>query len=97
MKDAYWYAAPLCGAALSLAVLSVPVFAESQPRAESTPCVGDCGGDGSVTVDELLTMVNIALEELPVENCSAADANHDGSVGVDEIVAGVDNLLVGCR
>jgi hypothetical protein len=36
------------------------------------PCVGDCNGNGQVTVDELLTMVNIALGNTPVTACEAA-------------------------
>ena len=45
------------------------------PTATPVPCVGDCNGDGEVTVDELLTMVNIALGNLPVTACPAASRN----------------------
>jgi hypothetical protein len=41
-------------------------------------CVGDCGGEGQVTVDELLAMVNIALGNANVSTCTAGDVNSDG-------------------
>ncbi|HEX7410270.1 MAG TPA: hypothetical protein VF515_21830 [Candidatus Binatia bacterium] len=59
-------------------------------------CVGDCDGNGSVTVDEILTMVNIVLGDAPLLNCEAADANHDGQVTVDKIFTAVNNALNGC-
>lgn len=66
----------------------------------STPaaaaCVGDCNGDGQVTVDELIVGVNIALGEASVEQCAAFDANGDGQVTVDEIVGAVSVALDGC-
>jgi hypothetical protein len=62
-----------------------------------TPCVGDCNSDGHVTVDEILTMVNIALGNAAVTTCQAGDANHDGHITVDEILTAVNNALNGCR
>jgi len=59
-------------------------------------CVGDCNGDGSVTVDEIITGVNIALGITPVSACLVLDANDDGSVTVDEILQAVNNALNGC-
>jgi hypothetical protein len=61
-----------------------------------TPCVGDCDGKGQVTVDEILTMVNIALGNTPISACEAGDANHDGQITVDEILTAVNNALDGC-
>ncbi len=62
----------------------------------SSVCTGDCRGDGSVSIDELLTMVDVALGNLPVSACEAGDANGDGSVTVDEILAAVANALTSC-
>ena len=59
-------------------------------------CVGDCGGDNQVTVDEILTMVNIALGNTGVSACSAGDDNDDGQITVDEILTAVNNALNGC-
>jgi len=60
-------------------------------------CVGDCKNDRlGVSVDEILTMVNIALGSAPLLYCEAADANHDGRVTVDEILSAVNAALNGC-
>ncbi len=59
-------------------------------------CGGDCNGDGEVTVDELLKMVNISLEVFPVSQCLAGDLNSDGVITVDEIIKAVNNALNGC-
>ena len=61
------------------------------------PCVGDCNGGGTVTVDEILEMVNIALEIIPgVQTCEAGDADHSQTITVDEILAAVNNALTRC-
>ena len=58
-------------------------------------CIGDCGGNGAVTVDELLTMVNIALGNFPPELCT-----HGVHIGADVTVAvviqAVNNALGEC-
>jgi glucose/arabinose dehydrogenase len=59
-------------------------------------CVGDCGGDGTVTVDELLTMVNIALGNSDVSACNVGDVNGDRHITVDEIITAVNNALNRC-
>jgi hypothetical protein len=59
-------------------------------------CVGNCNAEADVTVDEILTMVNIALGNARLLNCEAADSNHDGHVTIDEILTAVNNALNGC-
>jgi hypothetical protein len=59
-------------------------------------CVGDCNGDGAVTVDEIVKMVNIALGGLDISECTAGDRDSSGTITVDEIVQAVNNALVGC-
>ena len=59
-------------------------------------CVGDCDGTGSVTVDEIITMVNIALGTISVAGCGSGDANHDNQVTIDEILTAVNAALNGC-
>jgi hypothetical protein len=64
---------------------------------QGTPgCVGDCNGDGSVTVDEIVTMVNIALGMANVSTCTAGDSDGSGSITVDEIITATNNALNGC-
>lgn len=63
------------------------------PTAEVFTCVGDCGLDGEVTIDELVQMVNIALGVAELEQCPAGDANGDGEISIDEIIRGVSYAL----
>lgn len=63
------------------------------PAARAT-CAGDCGGDGLVTVNELITGVNLALGG--AGQCPNLDGNSDGKVVVNELVAAVANALNGC-
>lgn len=49
-----------------------------------------------MTVDELLTMVSIALGNAEVSVCFAGDASDDGQITVDEILTAVNNALNGC-
>ncbi len=60
-----------------------------------TPCVGDCNGDGQVTVDEIVTLVDLALNG-GTTGCPAGDANGDGQITVDEIVLALISALNGC-
>ncbi|MFI5395348.1 MAG: hypothetical protein ACHQ9S_07435 [Candidatus Binatia bacterium] len=66
------------------------------PTAAPIPCTGDCNGNLRVTVDEILTMVNIALGNTPIASCTAGDANGDKQITVDEILTAVNNALNGC-
>ncbi len=59
-------------------------------------CVGDCNGNGSVSISELVTAVNIALGRAIVDACLAIDVNGDGEVRVSEIIRGINNALRGC-
>ena len=60
-----------------------------------SPCVGDCNNDGRVTVDEILTLVNMALGNAEMSECEIGDANKDGLITVDEILPAVNNALNG--
>ena len=59
-------------------------------------CVGDCGGDGGVTIDDLVRAVRIALGESPLDQCTAADRGGDGTVSIDDLIAAVNAALSGC-
>jgi len=81
------------GLLLAMVLWSVPCLA----AVEQQPCWGDCDGTGQVTVDELLTCVNIALGTSAINACSPADKSGDGTVTVDEILTAVSNALNGCQ
>lgn len=61
------------------------------------PCAGDCDGSGEVTVDEILTLVNVALGNTPLEACANADTDGSGAIEVTEILAAVNHALLGCQ
>src|ERR1700682_6451241 len=81
--------------ALTLAAAAACVWF-SPARARAVPCVGDCNGDGTVTVSELVMMVNMALGTADMSAC-AADVNGDGVNSVDELVRGTLSVLDGCE
>lgn len=57
-------------------------------------CPGDCDGNGSVVVSELISGINALLGGS--DGCASADANHDGRVVVGELVKAVRAALEGC-
>ena len=59
-------------------------------------CVGDCDGNGLVTVNEILSGVNIALDLRPLDGCRSFDRNGSSAVDVDELISAVDAALNGC-
>jgi len=65
------------------------------------PCFGDCGGDGAVTVEELVRLVNIALGTSPLDACPTSGCpcwNGDACVQVviNCIIEAVNNAMLGC-
>lgn len=59
-------------------------------------CVGDCNGNGAVTIDELVTLVDVGLNGGGVERCAVGDLDGDGTITINELVAAVGNALQGC-
>ncbi len=65
------------------------------PTNEGT-CIGDCDSSGTVTIDEIIRGINIALGTASLDLCEAFDRNADALVTIDEILAGVEASLSGC-
>ncbi len=78
----------ITAALLASAVVALPGRAAAQ-------CVGDCGGDGAVSISDLVTGVNIALGSQPVSACQAF-ANQQNEVTIAQLIQGVNNALAGC-
>jgi hypothetical protein len=76
------------------AVVPIPTPIPGTPAAG---CVGDCNGNGTVSVDELITGVDIALGADPLTTCPALNCDGTGTVTVDCLVKAVDSALHGCR
>ncbi len=70
----------------------------AMPTATPTPptCVGDCDGDGEVTIAELIRAVRQLLLPVTGLSCPAVDGNGDGFVTVNELIQAVNNALNGC-
>ena len=60
------------------------------------PCAGDCNGDGTVSVNELVLGVSVALGTSGTDVCLAMDGNTDGQVAISELITAVASLLDGC-
>lgn len=70
--------------------------ATAQPVACQSICSGDCDSSATVSVNELVRGVSIALNRAPLEQCSSLDIDANGSVSVDELVTSVQHLISGC-
>ena len=68
----------------------------ASPTPPSIPCTGDCDSNHSITIDELVKGVDIALGTANLDQCSAFDCNGNGHVTVDCIVKAVDAALNSC-
>lgn len=69
------------------------------PTATATvlkPCVGDCGNNGRVTIDDLVRGIRILLGLEPLPSCADLDQDHSGAVTVDELVRSVRSAVDGC-
>jgi len=66
-------------------------------NASTPPCVGDCDANGVVTVDELVTGVNIAIGGFDPRQCLALQVDGSINVAVSELIAAVRASLEGCQ
>lgn len=62
----------------------------------SLDCTGDCGGDGAVTVDEVMTVAEVMLGNADLERCRAASRGGRAYVHIADLVTTVNNALEGC-
>ena len=85
------------GRLIAAAFLAAAVLAAAVATTAGAACRGDCNGSGSVTVDEVVLAVNVALGAATLDACAAADVDGDRAVTVDEIIAALDDALDGCR
>lgn len=64
--------------------------------ADAQECVGDCGADGSVEINELILGVNIALGSRAIDACPEFDCEDTGTVPISCLIQAVGNSLSGC-
>src|SRR5262245_61088827 len=80
---------------LALSASGVFLLVVSAANAQEV-CVGDCGQDGTVAINELIIGVNIALDAQPVSACPEFACTDGTSVPINCLVTGVNNALEGC-
>jgi hypothetical protein len=80
--------------AMIASLFAILSLAPRAPHAQAV-CIGDCDGDGSVTIDEIVRMVDIVLAG-NLGRCLAGDRDTDGAITVDEVLTAVTNALLGC-
>jgi hypothetical protein len=66
------------------------------PSHANVVCTGNCDRSSSVTIDELLIGVNIALGTMALDLCTPFDSDCSGHVTIDELICGINNALSGC-
>jgi hypothetical protein len=66
------------------------------PTPTGASCTGDCNGDHVVSIDELITGVNIALGTQSAGACPALQ-NADGEVDIARLISSVGKALNGCE
>ena len=80
---------------------TAPSTAPATPTSTATPsfpggCAGDCDDSGTVTINELVTLVGIALESMSIQACGAGNVDGDQGIALNEIVTAVSRALGGC-
>lgn len=77
--------------------IAIANFTPPPTPTPSASCLGDCNADASVTVDELVRGVGIAIGRAPLSECPTWDASGDGTLSISELISAVNNALVGCE
>ena len=86
---------PTATTAVATVTATAPVGTATPTVEGGTPCLGDCDGDGAVTVAELIAGVNMVLNGNPA-GCPAMDGNGDGEVVIADLIRAVSYALDGC-
>jgi len=68
---------------------------QSPTLTAAATCVGDCGGTGSVSIGNLITLVNIALGSAPPTACPKGVPS-GAQVTISLLIQAVNNALNGC-
>src|SRR5579862_8689673 len=86
---------------LVVLTLVAPVHAAATPTPSNAPCCpADCNGDGQVSINELMILVNIDLgnadsSACPMLNCEPGESLCLG-LNCDPVFVGIFNAIHGC-
>jgi len=82
------------GAPILLTLVLTVCTSWAGTAAGSVACVGDCDGDDHVTIDEIITGVDIALDNPHASSCDSFTGS--GQAPEVAIITAVDEALTGC-
>lgn len=74
----------------------VALLGSAAPMTARGVCTGDCNGDCQVTVNEIVTIVSIALGSADISACSALPSLGGPVVEISGITDVINNALLGC-
>ena len=77
-----------------LAVVAAPVLGPAAARAAE--CPGDLNRDGRVRIEEIVSVVHVALDGCPASGTCPGDLDGDHQIGIDELIRIVGAALNGC-
>lgn len=84
------------GVAAGAVTATIPVARPAQIALVDVPPCADCNRDGVVTIEDILTLVSIAMGTQALATCPAASPQFTGSIAVDTILHAVDDAVNGC-
>jgi hypothetical protein len=59
-------------------------------------CAGDCDASGGVAINEVVTLVAVALGQMPIAACEAGNTDGNQQITINELLTAVNHSLVGC-
>ncbi len=80
---------------IACALVAAVSRGQTTPTPAPSVCAGNCNGDGQVTVDELVTLISIALNG-DTATCPSVTLWCDYHLGVQCVIPAVTNALNGC-
>src|SRR5262245_47614457 len=79
-----------------IAIETALVLVLTMRPVDAQECVGDCDGDGTVEINELILGVNINLGLQQIDACPVFDCENTGAAPVSCLIRGVNHALSGC-
>lgn len=77
-------------------ILQAGAAGPAAPTIGGSACPGDCDGGRSVTINELIQGVNIALSNAAEGTCPPFDLDGNGQVAIKELITAVNSAQNGC-
>jgi hypothetical protein len=93
----YYHCADIAIHAPSETPTATPVTAATPTATRpSASCAGDCDASGGVAIHEMVTLVAIALGQMPIAVCEAGNIDGNQQITINELLTAVNRALRGC-